>query len=349
MGEAATQSRLDALSEGFSALIAEVLRGEKQGETLAGLPNGLWAVRFESPPRAADAQADKLAAIHSAATRLSVQLACESFGIATARLAALRVALSPGTATRKELAALFDAPPSEDLVAEGALMKALEQKTLRTFLQPIVAFPSGETLGYEALTRGPAGSPVEGADRLFGAAARCGLAARLEIACAHAALEWADRLPNSQWLSINVSPLSLADAALRRALSRPDTVVEITEHLPLTGAHGLLPWLAPMRARGVWLSLDDTGCGYADVQTAEVLRPDFVKLCITIIKSVARDPQSMLGELRQTIAHLKRLGIGVLAEGVETRNEADLLSTLAIDYAQGWLYGKPRPAGEVLA
>jgi EAL domain-containing protein (putative c-di-GMP-specific phosphodiesterase class I) len=351
MGCAATQSRIDALSQGIDALSAEVLRDEVAGDVPDGLPRGVWAIRFSSPARAADAQADKLDAIHMAATTLGMELAGEVFGAATARLAGLRVARLPGAPAAGELAAfLLDTPPAaEDIVAERALSEALARQTLRTVLQPIVSFPAGEILGYEALTRGPAGSPVERADRLFATAARCGLTARVEIACAWAALQWADRLPESKWLSINTSPLSLADGALRQALSRPDIVVEITEHLPLTDARGLLPWLAPMRTRGAWLSLDDTGCGYTDMQAAQALRPDFVKLCITIIKSVTRNPESVLGGLKETIARLKALGIGVLAEGVETPREAELLSALDIDYAQGWLYGKPRPAEEVLS
>jgi EAL domain-containing protein (putative c-di-GMP-specific phosphodiesterase class I) len=349
MGAAATRSRLDALAQGISALIAQVLQGETPGTASADLPRGLWASPFHCAPRAADALADKLDAIQIAATALGMELANEVFGSATARLAGLRVARLPGLPTAAELIALFETPPpQEDLAAERVLTEVLEQGGLRTVLQPIVSFGSGEILGYEALTRGPAGSVVERADQLFGVAARCGLAARLEIACAQAALAWADRLPDSKWLSINVSPLSLANEALRRALSRPDVVVEITEHLPLTNARGLLPWLAPMRARGVWLSLDDTGCGYTDMQAAEALRPDFVKLCITIIKSVARDPESVLAELKESIAYLKARGIAVLAEGVETRREAELLSVLDIDYAQGWLYGKPQPADKIL-
>jgi EAL domain-containing protein (putative c-di-GMP-specific phosphodiesterase class I) len=350
MGCAATRSRLDALAQGITTLVAEVLRDEKAAAFGGDLPRGVWAVRFNSPSRAADAQADKLDAIHTAATALVLELANEVFGSATARLAGLRVMHLPGTPAAGELTALLNVPPpAEDLIAEQALRDALHQNTLRTFLQPIVSFPAGEILGYEALTRGPAGSAVERADRLFATATRCGLTAQVEVACARAALQWADRLPHSKWMSINTSPLSLANTALRQELSRPDIVVEITEHLPLTDARGLLPWLAPMRARGAWLSLDDTGCGYTDMQAAQALRPDFVKLCITIIKSVTRDPDSVLTELHKTITYLKALGIGVLAEGVETQREAELLSTLAIDYAQGWLYGKPQPAGEVLS
>jgi EAL domain-containing protein (putative c-di-GMP-specific phosphodiesterase class I) len=326
-----------------------VLRDETPQAFTGDLPRGVWAVRFSSPPRAADAQADKLDAIQTAATALGLELANEVFGAATARLAGLRVACVSGAPKAGELTALLKLPPSaEDIIAEQVLREALEGQTLRTFLQPIVSFPAGEILGYEALTRGPAGSSIERADRLFGTATRCGLTAKTEIACARAALQWADRLPSSKWMSINISPLSLTDETLQRELSRPDIVVEMTEHLPLTDARGLLPWLAPMRARGAWLSLDDTGCGYTDMQAAQALRPDFVKLCITIIKSVARDPGGVLAELRETITQLKALGIGVLAEGVETQREAELLSTLDIDYAQGWLYGKPQPAAEVL-
>ncbi|MDR1849747.1 MAG: EAL domain-containing protein, partial [Zoogloeaceae bacterium] len=90
--------------------------------------------------------------------------------------------------------------------------------------------------------------------------------------------------------------------------------------------------------------LDDTGCGFADWQAAETLRPDFVKLCITIIRSVGRGSEEVLADLREVISRLHQAHIKVLAEGVENEREAGLLAQFDIDYAQGWLYGKPYPA-----
>jgi EAL domain-containing protein (putative c-di-GMP-specific phosphodiesterase class I) len=349
MGIEVTQSTLDGLQAGLPRLIAAVLQNETAHAPLTDLPRGLWAVRYQSPARADDAQAEKQEAVRMAATQLGMELAKEVFGGATARFARFVVHLLPGHPETGKLLALAEkAPPPEDLSAEHALKTALENKGVRTFLQPVVSFPDARLLGYEALSRGPEGSPVERADQLFGVAARLGLSRELEIACAWQALKHADGLPAHHWLSINLSSLSLGDEKLRRALARPGIIVEITEHLPLNDARSLLPRIAELRAGGARLALDDTGCGFADLQAIEVLRPDFIKLCITIIRSLERSPAQVLDCLAATIAHLRRLGVDILAEGVETEREAKLLSGFDIDYAQGWLYGKPFPATKIM-
>ncbi|MDR2366191.1 MAG: EAL domain-containing protein [Zoogloeaceae bacterium] len=350
MGTAVTQSALNALRTGLSALKAAILKDEAKILPIAGLPRGVWGAHYESPARAADAQAEKQATILLAATQLGMELAKQVFGNATAAFARLHVALLPGHPDAAVLLAQAEeALPPENAAAERALRQVLAHHTLRTFLQPIVAFPDAWLLGFEALTRGQEGSPVEHADQLFGVAARMGLSRELEITCAWQALQWLERLPAHQWLSINLSVLSLTNEKLRRALARPRIVVELTEHLPLNDARSLLPMIAELRAGGARLALDDTGCGFADLQAIEILRPDFIKLCITIIRSVKRDPAQVLRELETTIARLRNLGVGILAEGVESEEEARLLSALDIDYAQGWLYGKPRPADCFLA
>ena len=91
------------------------------------------------------------------------------------------------------------------------------------------------------------------------------------------------------------------------------------------------------------MALDDTGCGFADTEAAQVLRPEIVKLCITVIRSARRSPD-VLPELRATIDRFRALGAQVLAEGVETEEERAALSGLGIALAQGWLFGKPVPA-----
>lgn len=97
-----------------------------------------------------------------------------------------------------------------------------------------------------------------------------------------------------------------------------------------------------MRAGGTRVALDDTGCGYADLEAAKALQPDFVKLCITIIRSLGRNP-ALLADLAQSTATLKGMGIEILAEGVEHVKEVETLRDFPIDYAQGWRYGRPQP------
>lgn len=345
MGTAATAGSLDELERGLGVITREVLMGVETQPALEASPRGLWWQPYRLPQGVPD---DRHEAVLAAATQLAGRLAREIFGSATARLVGLRVHQLPGAPGLAQLLAhLEQAPPLACSATEAQLQELLQQGGLRTLVQPIVRFSDGKQLGYEALSRGPVGSPLERADQLFGAAAHCGLSRELEIACAWQALEQGAPLLPEHWLTLNLSSASLTDAPLRRALARPGIVVEITEHLPLGDAQALLPLLAELRAGGARVALDDTGCGYADLEAATALRPDFVKLCITIIRNLGNNP-AVLADLAQSTEKLKALGIGILAEGVEHPDEEAILRGFPIDYAQGWRYGRPEPIEAVL-
>jgi len=351
MGASVVRSTLAALDKEIRALTGRILRDEQNLAAVSDLPPGFWAFRYCATLRDAGTQTEKHHAILTAARQLGMEAAQAVFGGATARFVSLVVALLPQSCEAKDIPALLEKIPScAELPEQKAIEDILAQGGLRTLLQPIVRFPDGATIGYEALSRGPVGSPVEFADKLFATAASMGRAIELEKACAWQALDWLNRargenkIPAQHWLTVNLSGRSLADDRLRQALARPDVVVEITEHLPLDDARDLLPLIDELRGKGAQLALDDTGCGFADWQTAETLRPDFVKLCITIIRSVGRGSEEVLDDLGEVIARLQEARIKVLAEGVENEREAGLLAQFPIDYAQGWLYGKPYPA-----
>ncbi len=88
--------------------------------------------------------------------------------------------------------------------AAAQLRAVIAGQKLRTLLQPIVSLPSGQVVGYEALSRGPEGSALETANSLFGAGERFNLTVELELACARQAAALATALPAGRWLSINL-------------------------------------------------------------------------------------------------------------------------------------------------
>ncbi len=213
---------------------------------------------------------------------------------------------------------------------------------LRTFLQPIVSLKDKTLLGYEALVRGPVGSALERPDQLFDFADRVGRTLEVELACARLALERTPkRLPDGQFLTINLGPEALALAEEHLPLEgRENILFEITEHMPLDDAQVLVPVVDKLRQKGVGVALDDTGCGFADLDVARILRPEIVKLCITVIRNADKDC-AFLKAIDQTSQELVNLGCRVLAEGVETQSQHDVLQSCPIEYAQGWLYARP--------
>ena len=221
-----------------------------------------------------------------------------------------------------------------------SLQALIAHNGLRTLFQPVVELRSRKTIGYEALSRGPEAGPFESAGELFTAAERLDLTVPLEIACARQAMELSATLPPEAWLAVNLGLDAFATPGVIESLARPGVVFEITEHLPLDGLgdHSLL--MAESRARGARIALDDVGCGFAGIAVVRAVRPDIVKLCMTVVRG-ANISSDHLADIARSIAEFRSLGAAVLAEGVETEEQADCLLAAGATLAQGWLFGRP--------
>lgn len=354
MGTLATDMAVNRLAARLPAAIASVL--EHHSITLLSrqtdLQSGLCYSCFEYQPDSGLLNDPDLIrqTLLAAETRL-LAVAVDVFGYATAKLANLQIILTRQTQALDPhtLASAFEARYQHactlEAQAEQQLLELLAGDGPRVFLQPIVDIRQqpAQVIGHEALARGPGGSDIERADQLFETARRCGLLEALEKACLHAAVPWLDTLPASLILSVNSSATLLLDPSIQQLLARSRLWVELTEHLPLGTAQQLGPVLNDLTQHGALIALDDTGCGYADLQAAHAIRPGVVKLCITVIRALEQS-DAVLYELRDTVQQLHALGCLVLAEGVETAAQLALVRQLGVDYAQGWYFGRPEPA-----
>lgn len=326
--------------------------------------DGRWSARFRvlagGLPR--DAR-ETCTAIEEAGRKLVHDLLVAVFGMGTGMRIPFVLAVLPlpeGAAPAEEgcpaswIEEMLAARPRRTLESAGdtraAVADILAARTLRTVLQPIVRMTDRRVVGFEALSRGPEGSPLERPDLLFDAAHAAGLSVETELLCAELALERTrDALPPDALLTINLGPEALARAADALPLAgRRDILFELTEHLPLGGAKDLAMAVAQLRGQGVGLALDDTGCGFADMDTARILRPDIVKLCITVVRNADKG-SPFVDAIRETTRRLLDLGCRVLAEGVETEAQHAALFGCGIELAQGWLYGRPAPVTELPA
>jgi EAL domain-containing protein (putative c-di-GMP-specific phosphodiesterase class I) len=242
-----------------------------------------------------------------------------------------------------------DAIRRADLVpdADAALRALIAGQGLRTLLQPVVSLPSGQVVGYEALSRGPQGSALEMANALFGAGERFNLTVALELACARQAIALAGSLPEGCWLSINLGLAALSTPGAVEYLAQPGIVLEITEHLPLDHVEAYAAFFAKARTLGALLALDDIGCGFANMKAARAIRPEIAKLCTTVTRNANRS-SAHLAEIARTVAELKAMGAEVLAEGVETMEQATTLTEAGVSLAQGWHFGRPVPCAEIV-
>jgi EAL domain-containing protein (putative c-di-GMP-specific phosphodiesterase class I) len=347
---------LDEWKRRLPDVMNALLRPNEEAGSIQILQRGRWGsvLTICDGNLAEDNPLDWLRAFRSEAQHLINGLAMEIFGTATAATADAVADLTGLSEGVYDLAAWTNTRLSAKAPRTEGLSELCDELDfiigsggIRTILQPIVSFPDGDVVGVEALSRGPAGSTLESAKSLFNAGRRTGKTDTLEWACALRALEWIDHLPRFLWLSINAGISLLGNAEVRSRLARPGLVVEITEHQPIRHTDEVREIIKELRAGGARIALDDTGCGFADAETVKFLRPDIVKICMTVISDDSYN-EHILGEIAEEIAQMESLNSGarteILAEGVETRAQAETLRSLGIDLAQGWLYGKPFPA-----
>ena len=218
---------------------------------------------------------------------------------------------------------------------------------IRVFFQPIVHIRSGKIAGFEALVRGPVGSDI-GPAQLF-AQTPPDRVPRLECHIAHLAYETIhDRLTADQFLSINVRPDTLTDeewlATIRDLQGKLDSnrlVVEVTEVVSRNNLTEIIQEVGE-RCPGLQFAVDDFGAGDASYERIVEINPRFVKLDLSIIRGIDR-----LGTHYTTADAAIRFahggGIDIIAEGVETAQEAQVVRELGADYGQGYFWSRPAP------
>lgn len=216
-------------------------------------------------------------------------------------------------------------------------------------LQPIVDLASGVRVGVEALSRFPA-SWDRAPDVCFADAREAGLAATLELqAVVRAVREALEVIAPHEYVGVNLSPdvLLLPDAGLVLAdLSLDRVLLELSEHDPVEDYEALNGVLAPWRAAGLRLAIDDVGSGFSSMRHIVLTRPDVIKLDRGIVDGVATDPvlTTLIGSM---VAFARSIGARTVAEGVEQDADALALRGLGVDLGQGWHFGRPVPPREL--
>lgn len=215
--------------------------------------------------------------------------------------------------------------------------------------QPLFRVSDGAVTGVEALSRFPTLSDTR-PDQVYAEAHAVGMGGTLEMLAARRAVALCRDLPDELLLHINVSPHTLMTEDLRKTLHGFDprrVVVELTEHDPVEDYEGLILALHPLREAGMQVAIDDAGAGYSSLRHVLMMRPDVVKLDVTLTRHVDTDGlrKAMAAAL---VEYARRTGTIVVAEGVETEAELETLRELGIDEAQGYHLGMPEPIGELL-
>lgn len=239
------------------------------------------------------------------------------------------------------------------------LWGALNDKQFRVYYQPIVELASGSIFKAEALirwqhpTRG-----LVGPDEFIPVAEDTGLIVDIgdwlfnEVATQTA--KWKQRYPNLQ-VSVNKSPVqfrSVQDNCLNwieqlrlLGLAGEGFIVEITEGLLLDARESVINQLNAFREAGMKVAIDDFGTGYSSLAYLRKFDIDYVKIDRSFTSNIRANSSDMV--LCEAIIEMShKLGMQVIAEGVETQEQRNLLNNAGCDFGQGYLYSKPVTADQ---
>ncbi len=242
---------------------------------------------------------------------------------------------------------------------EAGLRDAMAREEIDVHFQPIVTIDERRVVGLEALARwshperGPV-SPAEFIPLAEGAGLIGALGEQVMRTAARHAAEW-NRAGHDVFTSVNLSAKQVTDPAtldlVREILDetglRPDRLAfEVTETAVLGDTTAACAVIEGLRATGARVKLDDFGTGYSSLSHLRALPFDCLKIDRSFVAEITDDAESRA--LLETIARMGHIvGADVIAEGVETDEQHELLRRLGCEYAQGWLHGRPMPAGDV--
>jgi PAS domain S-box-containing protein len=209
--------------------------------------------------------------------------------------------------------------------------------------QPIIDLSHGGVAGVEALSRFAGHDrPV---DLWFAEAVRAGLIIDLEILAIRQSLTALEVLPADAYLAINVCPRTAQSrelAALLHGHPMDRIVMEVTEHAAVDNYRPLVAALAPYRAAGMRVAIDDVGTGYAGLGHLVQLRPEIIKVDRSLIETVDTDPahSAAVGAI---VGMANHLGACLVAEGIERPGTLHAVRELGFSHAQGYLLARPAP------
>lgn len=231
-----------------------------------------------------------------------------------------------------------------------ALGKIVANKDIRLLAQPILDVETNKVKACEMLTRGPVGTSLENPLQLFSVARQTNHLYDLEMVVLEKALE---QIKLTTWkfdIFINFTPLTLGNQHFVKDLKKlmnkykeisPNRItIEVTERDSIEGLEYFISNLKLLRLIGFRVAIDDTGAGYASLNSISEIMPDIIKIDRSVIQNIDKNSvkESMLKGL---LLIAKEVGSIVVAEGIESAEEALVLSRNKVDLAQGYFYARP--------
>jgi diguanylate cyclase (GGDEF)-like protein len=216
---------------------------------------------------------------------------------------------------------------------------------LRTIFQPIYNLDDEREVGYEALTRLTAGS-FEMPDDFFRLSLEANILTLVDHRCFKQGVAASTKLPSTVRRHLNVFPSTLIDIPVQHLLhefpsnARGQFCIEISEQQIIGDPSYLAEPVKGFRDAGILVAIDDVGYGRSCLESMVMLEPDLVKIDKACVKGIAVDgPRAR--SLKRLLRVAGSLGAETIAEGIECREDLEVLRELGVKSGQGYLWGVP--------
>jgi len=235
----------------------------------------------------------------------------------------------------------------------GTLDRILLEESVTTVFEPIVRLATREVIGYEALSRGPAGTGMETPSALFGVAEQSDREYELDSLCRRRALANARGIAPHQLLFLNILPTCIQDPDFQAVRVREtlgalglgprNLVLEVSERQAISNFPIFREATDHFSRLGFRIALDDTGAGFSSLEAALELSPDFLKIDMSLVRGIEESPvkQELLRGLKAVAG---KMGSTLIAEGIETEHELEVIRGLGIECGQGFHLGRGTPS-----
>lgn len=230
------------------------------------------------------------------------------------------------------------------------LVHILRERLLTPLFQPIVDCRQRIIVGYEALIRGPSGSPLHSPAQLFDAASRSGRLFDLDVMAREICIQQFATCELPGKLFVNVTPDTILEPDFRSGLTLqfleqarlgPERIViELTEQHPIDNYELMRDAMLHYRTMGFAIAIDDLGAGYSSLRLWSELNPDYVKIDKHFVENLNEDAGK-----RQFVRSILEIAHGfgsrVIAEGIETAEEFRTLCGMGLTLGQGYYFARP--------
>ncbi|MDN3019806.1 EAL domain-containing protein [Paenibacillus sp. BSR1-1] len=228
--------------------------------------------------------------------------------------------------------------------------KIITKKDIKLLAQPIIDVATKEIRAWEMLTRGPQGTLLENPLPLFSVARQTGMLYELEMIIIDKVLEQIKTTRCRKDIFVNFTPLTLGNLRFTRdlknlmlnykSISPAQITIEVTESDSIEGLKNFIYNIKMLRLMGFRIAVDDTGAGYSSLSTISEIMPDIIKIDRSVIQNIHQNSlkESMLKGL---LLVAREAGSLVVAEGIESEEEASVLTRNKVDLAQGNFYAPP--------